>query len=191
MLDLQTIKDETLWVIKHNGWRETCKGSELSKKLDLDNDVRDYGVVTWEKQPKELQEFWKSYHNAYYIFDRRDLKIIDDVDDIDDFYMIWVKDPHQFDVEHRPVISTLRKEIADLDPKDDLLIINYDRSVIGNHHVINFIRALDRLDTDFDVVSIGSSNDQLEIIIQSDDRQLIRDFNIRSNDEAIREAFGE
>ena len=191
MLDLQTIKDETLWVIKHNGWRETCKGSELSKKLDLDNDVRDYGVVTWEKQPKELQEFWKSYHNAYYIFDRRDLKIIDDVDDIDDFYMIWVKDPHQFDVEHRPVISTLRKEIADLNPKDDLLIINYDRSVIGNHHVINFIRALDRLDTDFDVVSIGSSNDQLEIIIQSDDRQLIRDFNIRSNDEAIREAFGE
>lgn len=191
MLDLQTIKDETLWVIKHNGWRETCKGSELSKKLDLDNDVRDYGVVTWEKQPKELQEFWKSYHNAYYIFDRRDLKIIDDVDDIDDFYMIWVKDPHQFDVEHRPVISTLRKEIADLDSKDDLLIINYDRSVIGNHHVINFIRALDRLDTDFDVVSIGSSNDQLEIIIQSDDRQLIRDFNIRSNDEAIRESFGE
>lgn len=191
MLDLQTIKDETLWVIKHNGWRETCKGSELSKKLDLDNDVRDYGVVTWEKQPKELQEFWKSYHNAYYIFDRRDLKIIDDVDDIDDFYTIWVKDPHQFDVEHRPVISTLRKKIADLDPKDDLLIINYDRSVIGNHHVINFIRALDRLDTDFDVVSIGSSNDQLEIIIQSDDRQLIRDFNIRSNDEAIREAFGE
>lgn len=191
MLDLQTIKDETLWVIKHNGWRETCKGSELSKKLDLDNDVRDYGVVTWEKQPKELQEFWKSYHNAYYIFDRRDLKTIDDVDDIDDFYMIWVKDPYQFDVEHRPVISTLRKEIADLDPKDDLLIINYDRSVIGNHHVINFIRALDRLDTDFDVVSIGSSNDQLEIIIQSDDRQLIRDFNIRSNDEAIREAFGE
>ena len=185
MLTLDYINAETIWVLKLQGYRLTCKGSELAEKLKrYEDELRDHDVVIWQHQPKELQEFWHAYENANYIFNRRDLFYIDD------FYKEWIKDPHQFDPQHRPVLpGKLRERLESLDPHSDMIIINYDKQTIGNHHVSNFIKALDFLGLDFDVVEVTDDLNYPTIIIQDDNMDNIKAFSMKANQLALEEAF--
>ena len=190
MLSLEYIKDNTIWVIKHYGYRHTIKGSELEEYLKKNSeDIRDHDVVTWKGQPKDLQEFWKAYENAYYTSNRTDLFYIDD------FYKEWVKDPHQFDPEHRPVISTLNAELEKIEPiyrennKVNVMVSNYNKRGVGNHYYDNWINALKQMEVDFDVIESNIDKTDCKIIIQSDDDELVDKLSYLSNKFAVERAW--
>lgn len=179
MLDYDYIKNNTKWVVKLNSHRVIVKADELSKYENRD-DVIDIDILSWEGQPKELQSFYKAYYNALYNQNRDDLFIIKD------FYKEWSKNPNQFNEDHQKVISTLSKELNKLEVTDDLIIENFDKQCIGNHHVGNYIEALHIIDSDYDVIQITEKHGYITIIIQEDDQDKIKQLSHESNALAIR-----
>lgn len=173
MLELEDIKNRTIWVVKYNnGHRITCLESEINYK---DENVRDVDRAAWSAQPKDLQDFYKDYDFAVYRQNRRDLE------SIEDFYEEWIEDPLQFQPESRPVIGHLFEILETMRPDQSVVIRNYNKKPIGNHHVDCFIEALEILETDFDVVEFSDDR----IIIQSDDLDLISNFDSKANKAAI------
>ena len=87
-------------------------------------------------------------------------------------------------INENPVLNFNQDTIIRNNP--DLIIENYDKEGVGNHHVGNFIEALQQLDYDFDVVRI---TDDLYgyngIIIQTDDIEKLKEFDAKSNKNAI------
>lgn len=187
MLDLDYIKENTLWVIKlYPGGRVTCKGSALNEYLKTnENSIDEYDTVTWQGQPKELQEFWKAYEYANYYQNRHDLYYIDD------FYKEWIKNPNQFTADHRRVISTLNKELENLGNNDKLnvMITNYDKKGIGNHYLKNWLDTMKQMNEDFDVVEVNVGNDTIHIIVQIDDEELVEKLSYLSNKFACESIF--
>ena len=179
MLDYEYIKQNTKWVVKFNAGRITCSEKEIDAYKDRD-DVRDIDIVSWQGQPKELQAFYKAYEHATYDLGRKDLFLIED------FYNVWKMDPNQFDEEHRPVISTLSKELENLDVRSDLVVENYDSQVIGNHKVGNFVEALDEIFMDYNVIQVTEKYGYPAIIIQEDDQNKIELLQQKSNQVALR-----
>lgn len=170
MLDLDFIKDNTIWVIKYTSHRETGKYKELKSKLN-NPEIKDFDIVAWHGQPKELQDFYKTYEYAIYKLNRTDLT------NIDVFYEEWIKDPDQFKADHMPVIGQLYTALDVFDPCSDLIVENYDKHTIGNHKVGNFVEALQQLDCDFNVVKVCDDLYGFNgIIIQTDDQELIDKF---------------
>lgn len=188
MLDLDYIKDNTLWVIKYEeGYRTLVKGSELDK-YRKDKDVSDYETACWENQPKELQEFWKDYSYTFYTLKRPDLYFVKD------FYAEWSKDPNQFKPERRSIISKLREEFDKLrslaEQKDlNIIVSNYDKRCMGNHYFNNWITALNQMDEDFDVVEVEQVGNNIYITIQCDDFELCQRLDYLSNKAALDSAF--
>lgn len=182
MVELDFIKQNTVWVVKFIGHRVTCTGKDLSKYEDME-DVRDVDIAVWEVQPKELQEFYKDYEYAIYHAKRQDLLFIDD------FYAEWSKDPKQFRPEMRPVIGKLSKMIENVSPYDDVIINNYDESTAGNHKAGNFIEALQELEVDFDVVDFyrapNDDRDYIRFIVQTTDIDTFKQFSFQANKNAI------
>lgn len=182
MLDLDFINDNTIWVVKFNSHRITCQQKDLYKYENRD-DVRDIDTACWEGQPKELQEFYKDYEYALYTLNRHDLFIIKD------FYDEWIKNPVQFKPNSRPVINKLSIVLSELNPCDNVIINNYNSQTAGNHHVGNFIEALESLEIDFDVIEFIQSNgnkyDYNTIIIQTDDSNTFKQFDYQANRNAM------
>lgn len=186
MLDLDYIKENTLWVIKYSsGHREVVKGSELDKYYKNENeDIKDVDTLNWKGQPDDLKEFWKSYTHAIYYMDRRDLFYIDD------FYNEWVKDPNQFKEDHLPVISYLSQELDNLrrlneQSKLNIQIVNYDKHGIGNHYLAAWDYALKIIDKEFDVVACQIDGIDVKLTIQCDDEDLLDQLSILSNHAAF------
>jgi len=69
MLDLDYIKENTIWVVKFNVGRTTCTDKDLHKYED-NEEVRDIDIYCWEGQPKELQEFLLSKQTRF-IYNRQ------------------------------------------------------------------------------------------------------------------------
>jgi len=182
MLDLDFIKENTIWVVKFSGHRTTCLEKDLSKYENRD-DVRDIDTACWEGQPKELQEFYRDYEYALNELNRHDLYIIDD------FYREWSKDSEQFKPKTHPVIGKLSTLLETLDPCSDLIINNYNGNTAGNHRVGNFVEALQIIDTDFDVISFNESSGRAyeysKIIVQTDDLETFKQFDYQANKMAI------
>lgn len=185
MLTLDYIKDNTLWVAHFDtGYRVTGTYDEV-KKYNSHDDIDEISIITWKGQPKELQEFYKDHEYAFYELNRHDLF------EPEDFYNEWIKDPNQFKPNHQPVIGKLSEFIDDLKPTDDLLIKNYAYDTAGNHRVGNFKEAIQILDIDFDVISFEETKSydpnrrQFEIIVQTDDLELFKQFDIKANSIAI------
>lgn len=187
MLDLDYIKKNTLWIIKYeNGRRITVNGSEIDNYTNNDQ-IDEVDTVHWKHQPAELQEFYKAYEYAYYTLDRHDLYLIED------FYREWSKNPNQFKVGHRKVISTLRKELdfryIASNEKINVLIVNYDKQTIGNHYLENWLDALKLIEDDFDIVESNVNGKDISIVIQCDDDELLEQLSYLSNKCAITNAF--
>lgn len=179
MLTLEYIKENTLWVAKFEGGiRKTGTQSEIEKYEDQE-DFECSDIICWEGQPKDLQEFHRDFDYAVYTLKRDDLFFVDD------FYREWSKNPDQFKPGKLPVIGKLYEMLSNMDPCNDLIIENYDERTAGNHHIGNFIEALQVLETDFDVVkfheSSGDEYDYAKITIQTDDTDLFRNFSYQSN----------
>ena len=179
MLDYDYIMEHTKWVVKLNSGRIICTEKELSKYNDNPN-VRDIDTVCWEGQPKDLQPFYKAYYNAVYNQQRDDLFLLKD------FYNEWSKNPDQFTEEHQKVISKLSTELEQLDLTDDLIIENFDKQVIGNHRVGNYIEALEIINSDYDVIQVTEKYGYKAIIIQEDNQDKIEQLSYESNASAIR-----
>lgn len=177
-LTLDYIEQHTLWVAKFNGGYRKVDTYDKLKPFLNNEELRDVDIVYWKEQPKELQEFYKAYEYALYDLKRYELF------EIKDFYEEWIKNPKQFTPEHKPVIGKLSEMLESLNPCDDVLISNYNGRGAGNHHVGNFIEALQILNIDFDVVSFeeGTPN---EIDIQTDDIESLMAFSIKANSVAI------
>lgn len=185
VLDLDYIKENTIWVLKHeSGYRETGKYAEMKEKADKCNDFRDFDICACEGQPENLQPFYKAYEYANYRMGRHDLFIIDD------FYAEWSQDPSKFVAKEREVIGKLSDELSKMKMTDDLIINNYNGETSGNHHVGNFVEALEDLGTDFDVVEVhepsGEKYDYPKIIVQTKDDATFRKFDVMANQNAIK-----
>ena len=185
MLTLDYIEKNTLWYAKfETGYRTSGTYDEV-KKYYSHEDIDEIDTCSWEHQPKELQEFYKSYYYALYDLNRHDLY------EIKDFYEEWSKNPSQFKPGHKPVIGKLSEYIESLKLTDDLIIRNYSFFTAGNHRVGNFMETLKMLDIDFDVISFEEirsydpDRKQFEIIIQTDDKDLFKEFDIKANEVAM------
>lgn len=176
MLDLEYIKENSIYVVKFDDHRETGNYKEIKDKI---KDSRDYDYVHWKNQPKELQEFHKAHYYAVGSLGRTDLL------DIDDFYTEWSKNPNQFIPGHRKIIGFLMSYLERLDTCSDCLILNYDKRTIGNHAVGNWIESVVLLDTDFDVVEYNESYKNNTIIVQIDDEDLLEKLKSVSNRKAM------
>ena len=91
-------------------------------------------------------------------------------------------------------INITRENMVECGGTNELLgrfpiIINYDKQTIGNHHVSNFIKALDFLGLDFDVVEVTDDLNYPTIIIQDDNMDNIKAFSMKANQLALEEAF--
>ena len=114
MLTLDYIEKNTLWYAKfETGYRTSGTYDEV-KKYYSHEDIDEIDTCSWEHQPKELQEFYKSYYYALYDLNRHDLY------EIKDFYEEWSKNPSQFKPGHKPVIGKLSEYIESLKLTDDL-----------------------------------------------------------------------
>lgn len=81
MITLEKILNDSMWVVKYSGWRQSCRYSEI----DHDNeDIRDIDLAA--KQPKHLEPFF----NAYEEYSRAHGWIT-----IQDFYKVWELQPEQ------------------------------------------------------------------------------------------------
>lgn len=85
MLSLETIKKETLWVAKMNGFREIGTYDALKSYRESD-ECRDFDTICSQGQPEHLRQFWKDYE------EQDDLPYEDRLFLIDDFYAKWVKE---------------------------------------------------------------------------------------------------
>ena len=186
MLDLETIKKNTLWVARMvSGVRFTGTYDEI-KKYEHRDDCKDVDILASGGQPKELQEFYKAYEYATFYMNRHDLFLIDD------FYKEWSKNPNQFRPEMRPVIGKLSDvfERQSGDPKEiNVLIKNYDKKCIGNHLLSSWIKTLKILETDYDIVEVTEDYDNITIIVQTDEENADI-FYQKANDVARQEMLG-
>ena len=181
MLTLDYIEQNTLWYAKFESGYSTIGTHDEVKKYYSHDDIDEIDIVTWEGQPKELQDFYKAYNYALYDLKRHDLF------EIKDFYEEWSKTPLKFTPEYKPVIGKLSEFLELLDPCDDVIISNYyGIEGAGNHRVGSFIETLQMLDMDFDVVSFEENppHDN-KISIQVDDLELLRKFSYKANSVAI------
>lgn len=67
----------------------------------------------------------------------------------------------------------------------DMLIVSVDKKTIGNHHVGNFIEALDLLGKDFIVNTVDDNDDQIKIILDDDFNDDMNDLRYESNRSAV------
>ena len=177
-LSFEYINKNTLWVAKYeSGYRRVGNYSEI-KELYKDDDIDEIDIVSWRGQPDELKEFYKDYEYANY-YKKRNLYLIKD------FYKEWIEDKSQFKPEVKPVIGKLSEIIREMDECDDLIINNYDEETAGNHHVGNFIEALETLNIDFDVTEIIDGNYK-RVITQTDDIETFGKFSNEANSNAIK-----
>ena len=191
MISYEYIRDNTNWVIRLVGHRVTCTGADLEDTLKgyASEEIRDYDIATWQGQLKDLQEFYKAYEYVNYVLNEKDVFYIED------FYKKWIKDPSKYNPEHRPIISTLRKELEALEllvkqnPKLNIKVINYDKHPLGNHWYHNWKSAIELIDYDFDVVEIKIDTNDVEIIIQEDKYELINEYDSLANSAAIRNMY--
>ena len=77
MLTLETIKRDTLWVAKMQGWRHVGTYEETKRLADSD-ECRDFDVCA--NQPEHLRPFW----DALWEYEREH-----GFQYIDEFYKIW------------------------------------------------------------------------------------------------------
>lgn len=176
------IEENSVWVIKFDsGYRATGTYDEIQKLAKNSPDVDEYDTVSWMRQPEELKPFYKAYEYALFRLNRTDLYLLKD------FYDEWSKDPSKFEPAKREPIGQLSDIIADFNECSDLIINNYDGETAGNHHVGNFIDALEALNTDFDVVEmIREDGKTPRIIIQEEDYEKFHSFDVEANEQAIR-----
>lgn len=178
MLSLEEIKEKTIWVAHlYGGTRFTGTYKELEHWKDSE-DLDELDTVCAEGQPKELQPFWQAYEYANYKLQRHDLYIIDD------FYAEWSKNPNQFVPELKLVIGNLRDKLESISKEEsniDIIIVNYDETPIGNHKINCWIKTLNEMNTNFDIISIRDDFNAYRITIQETDKDKIEKLDIISN----------
>lgn len=186
MLDLEYIKKNTLWVARMTfGTRFTGTYDEI-KKYENDEECKDIDILASKGQPKELQKFYESYEYATSRMNRSDLF------SIDDFYREWSKNPNQFSPEMRPVIgkiSSVFDGFSGYPSNVNILITNYDKRTVGNHYLSSWTKALQIIDTDYDVVEVNEEDKKnIKIVIQTD-HDSAELFAQKSNSIALDKAF--
>lgn len=79
----------------------------------------------------------------------------------------------------------LSEVIKDYDVCRDMLIESVDKRTIGNHHVGNFVEALDLLGKDFIVDTVEDNDDQIKITLDDNFNDDMNDLRYESNRSAI------
>lgn len=178
MLSLEEIKEQTVWVAHlYGGTRFTGTYKEVEYWKDSD-DLDEFDIVCADGQPKELQPFYKAYEYANYHLGRHDLVLIDD------FYAEWSKDPDKFTPQIQPVIGNLRDKLEIINSENNdasVLIMNYDENGIGNHSVQCWLKTLDELNENFDVIFVGEKFGYAYIQIQETNKEKVDRFDETAN----------
>lgn len=184
MISYEEIRSQALWGIKFETGHRMSGTYEEIKPYISHPDADEHDILCWEAQPPHLQEFFKDYEYATWHQKRHDLYLLED------FYKEWSKDPQQFKPKQSDVIGKLSDLLKDYDVSSNLIVNNYDGKTAGNHHVGNFVEALEENNYEFDVVRLEISGKDTEwetpvIIVQTDDPIAFNTFGYTANKKAI------
>lgn len=169
-LSYQELKDRTIYYIKFKN--NYVLKNTLDKLPNDSQDTIDFGRVSWEQQPKELQAYYKAYDYAVYELGRDEF-----VNHPIKFYEAYVANPEEFDPPKRESLGLLSEFIqTKITLSMDLVVDNYDGYCIGNSHAGNFLEALHALELDFSIVQEYIDENFARVIIQCDNQDDLINF---------------
>ena len=165
-LSFDELKAKTLYYIKFRSTDYTITGT-LDQLPNENVDVKDFGRLSWENQPAELQDYYRAYDYAVYELGREDL-----LNHPIAFYNEYVADPKKFEAKKRKSLGLLADFIVELnDFKKPLLLENYDGYFIGNTPAGNIYEAVLSLQINFVVIQFYEGEDFSHVMIQCDDKE--------------------